>query len=62
MAAKFEISKDKAGKSRFRLMAANGETIPASQGYDTNAGGAPSNSGSHKHDENYRLRALARHA
>jgi len=62
MAARFEISKDKAGKFRFHLTTANGETIPASQGYDANAGGAPSNSGSHKHDENYRLRALARHA
>jgi len=28
MAAKFEISKDKAGKSRFRPKDANGETIP----------------------------------
>jgi len=39
MAAKFEISKDKAGKSRFHLKAANGEIIAASRGYDTTAGG-----------------------
>ena len=37
MAAKFEISKDKAGKFRFHLKAANGEIIAASQGYDTKA-------------------------
>ncbi len=37
MAAKFEISKDKAGKYRFHLKAANGEIIAASQGYDTKA-------------------------
>jgi hypothetical protein len=35
MAAKFEISKDKAGKFRFHLKAANGEIIAASQGYGT---------------------------
>jgi uncharacterized protein YegP (UPF0339 family) len=35
MAAKFEISKDKAGKFRFHLKAANGEIIAASQGYET---------------------------
>jgi uncharacterized protein YegP (UPF0339 family) len=35
MAAKFEISKDKAGKFRFHLKAANGEIIAASQAYDT---------------------------
>ena len=35
MAAKFEICKDKAGKFRFHLKAANGEIIAASQGYDT---------------------------
>jgi uncharacterized protein len=34
MAAKFEISKDKPGKFRFHLKAANGEIIAASQGYD----------------------------
>ena len=32
MAAKFEISKDKSGKFRFHLKAANGEIIAASQG------------------------------
>jgi uncharacterized protein YegP (UPF0339 family) len=37
MAAKFEISKDKSGKCRFHLKAANGEIIAASQGYDTKA-------------------------
>lgn len=35
MAAKFEISKDKAGKFQFHLKAANGEIIAASQGYET---------------------------
>jgi uncharacterized protein YegP (UPF0339 family) len=35
MAAKFEISKDKSGKYRFHLRAANGEIIAASQGYET---------------------------
>ena len=58
-AAKFEIRKDKAGKFRFRLEAANGEINADSQGYDTKAGGGPpSNSSSHKDDEDYRLRAL----
>jgi uncharacterized protein YegP (UPF0339 family) len=38
MAGKFEISKDKAGKFRWHLKAANGEIIAASQGYDTKAG------------------------
>ncbi|MGZ4514976.1 MAG: YegP family protein [Mycobacterium sp.] len=33
-----ELSKDKAGKFRFHLKAANGEIIAASQGYDTKAG------------------------
>jgi uncharacterized protein len=37
MAAKFEISKDHAGKFRFRLKAPNGEIIAASQGYETKA-------------------------
>jgi uncharacterized protein YegP (UPF0339 family) len=37
MAAKFEISKDKSGKFRFHLKAANGEIIAASQGYETRA-------------------------
>jgi len=30
---KFEIFKDSAGKFRFRLIAPNGETIAASEGY-----------------------------
>jgi uncharacterized protein len=38
MPGKFEISKDRAGKFRFHLKAANGEIIAASQGYDTKAG------------------------
>ena len=37
MAAKFELSKDKAGKFRVHLKAANGEIIAASQGYETKA-------------------------
>ncbi len=37
MAAKFEISKDHAGKYRFHLKAPNGEIIAASQGYETKA-------------------------
>lgn len=37
MAAKFEISKDKAGKFRFHLKAPNGEIIAASQGYESKA-------------------------
>jgi uncharacterized protein YegP (UPF0339 family) len=37
-AGKFEISKDKAGKFRWHLKAANGEIIAASQAYDTKAG------------------------
>ena len=37
MAAKFEVSKDKAGKFRFHLKAANGEIIAASQAYETKA-------------------------
>jgi hypothetical protein len=36
-AGKFEISKDKAGKFRWHLKAANGE-IAASQAYDPKAG------------------------
>lgn len=35
MAGKFEIIKDKAGKYRFHLKAANGEIIAASQAYET---------------------------
>jgi uncharacterized protein YegP (UPF0339 family) len=37
MAAKFEISKDHAGKFRFHLKAPNGEIIVASQAYATKA-------------------------
>jgi uncharacterized protein len=37
MAAKFEISRDKAGKFRFHLKAANDEIVAASQGYETKA-------------------------
>ena len=33
MAAKFEINKDKAGEFRFKLVAGNGQTITASEGY-----------------------------
>ncbi len=39
MAAKFEIYKDKVGEFRFRLKAANGENILASEGYKARAGG-----------------------
>jgi len=35
MAGKFEITKDKAGKYRFRLKAANGEIIAVSEAYET---------------------------
>jgi uncharacterized protein YegP (UPF0339 family) len=37
MAGKFEITKDKAGKYRFRLKAGNGEIIAVSEAYDTKA-------------------------
>ena len=37
MSAKFEITKDHAGKFRFHLKAPNGEIIAASQGYETKA-------------------------
>jgi uncharacterized protein YegP (UPF0339 family) len=37
LVAKFEISKDHAGKFRFHLKAPNGEIIAASQGYETKA-------------------------
>lgn len=37
MAGKFEIIKDKTGKFRFHLKAANGEIIAASQAYETKA-------------------------
>ncbi len=38
MSGKFEVYKDKAGKHRFRLKAANGEIILASQGYAGSTG------------------------
>ena len=37
MAGKFEITKDKAGKFRFRLKAGNGEIIAVSEAYETMA-------------------------
>lgn len=36
-AARFEISKDKAGRYRFHLKAGNGEIIVASQAYERKA-------------------------
>jgi uncharacterized protein YegP (UPF0339 family) len=36
-AAKFEVYEDKAGESRFRLEAGNGEIIANSEGYTTKA-------------------------
>jgi uncharacterized protein YegP (UPF0339 family) len=38
MAGTFEIFKDKAGEFRFRLKAANGQTILASEGYKDKSG------------------------
>ena len=38
MAGKFELYKDKAGEFRFRLKAANGQNILASEGYKDRAG------------------------
>lgn len=38
MAGKFECYKDKAGEFRFRLKAANGNTILSSEGYKSKAG------------------------
>ena len=35
MPGKFEIKKDKAGKFRFNLIAANGEIIASSEAYET---------------------------
>ncbi|MGA8856369.1 MAG: YegP family protein [Candidatus Bathyarchaeia archaeon] len=35
MAGKFEIKKDKAGKFRFNLVAANGEVIASSEAYES---------------------------
>ena len=37
MAAKFELTKDKAGEFRFKLVAPNGQTIATSEGYKTKA-------------------------
>ncbi len=37
MGAKFEIYKDKAGESRFRLKAGNGEIVLSSEGYKSKA-------------------------
>jgi len=37
MAAKFELTKDKAGEFRFKLLAPNGQTIATSEGYKTKA-------------------------
>ena len=37
MAGKFEITKDKAGKFRFRLKAGNGEIIAVSEAYESMA-------------------------
>jgi uncharacterized protein YegP (UPF0339 family) len=37
MAAKFEVTEDKAGKFRWHLKAPNGEIIAASQAYETKA-------------------------
>lgn len=38
MAGKFEIYQDKAGEFRFRLKAANGQPILASEGYSSKSG------------------------
>jgi uncharacterized protein YegP (UPF0339 family) len=37
MPGKFELYKDKAGESRFRLKASNGQTLLASEGYKSKA-------------------------
>jgi uncharacterized protein YegP (UPF0339 family) len=37
MAGKFEITKDKAGKFRFRLKASNGEIIATGEAYESRA-------------------------
>ena len=37
MAGKFEITKDKAGKFRFRLKAGNGEIIAVGEAYESKA-------------------------
>ena len=38
MDGKFEVYKDRAGKFRYRLVAANGKTIMVGQGYSSRAG------------------------
>lgn len=38
MAGKYEVYQDKSGGYRFRLKAANGETIASSESYTTKAG------------------------
>lgn len=38
MAGKFELYQDKRGEFRFRLMAGNGQSILASEGYKTKSG------------------------
>ena len=38
MAAKFELTKDAAGKFRFTLKAANGEIIAVGEAYESKAG------------------------
>jgi uncharacterized protein len=38
MAAKFELTKDTAGKFRFNLKAANGEIIATGEAYESKAG------------------------
>jgi uncharacterized protein len=38
MAAKFELFKDKQGKYRFRLKAANGEIIAVGEAYESRSG------------------------
>jgi uncharacterized protein YegP (UPF0339 family) len=38
MAGKFEVYKDKADKYRFRLKAGNGETVAASEAYESKQG------------------------
>ncbi len=37
MAAKFELSMDKTGEFRFKLVASNGQTIAVSEGYKSKA-------------------------
>jgi uncharacterized protein YegP (UPF0339 family) len=37
MAGKFEVYKDKAGKFRWRLLAANGENVASGEAYETKA-------------------------